>query len=160
MTTLCLVFRIRREGRSESETARREDPNSMWAWNIKCSAVLGGSEDISSLNNIKDKSKFKRGKLKIMIIVVCVQWGTLDYFFSPRSFHWKYKMDCPRRQRFQRLNLSDIFTSPCARWPIKGATRSPDKKVISPWSSVQTIKMIWLVRQCWFPKCFIILIRT
>ena len=46
------------------------------------SSAEQSSEDISSLNNIKDKSKFKRGKLKIMIIVVYVQWGTLDYLIS------------------------------------------------------------------------------
>ena len=51
------------------------------------SSAEQSSEDISSLNNIKDKSKFKRGQLKIMIIVVYVQWGTLDYLtFSPRLF--------------------------------------------------------------------------
>ena len=43
------------------------------------SSAEQSSEDISSLNNIKDKSKFKRGQLKIMIIVVYVQRGTLDF---------------------------------------------------------------------------------
>jgi len=53
----------------------------------EASSAQQSSEDVSSLNNINDKSKFKRGQLKIMIIVVYVQWGTLDYLtFSPRSF--------------------------------------------------------------------------
>jgi len=50
------------------------------------SSAEQSSEDISSLNNIKDKGKFNRGQLMIMIIVVYVQSGTLDYLTFRSSF--------------------------------------------------------------------------